>query len=252
MESTENLTLTYSILDTYAGLVGSGGPYTGRMQAIRTTNQIGYWRMGEAAGGVSLDLSPKSNLGAYTGVTLGQVGIGDGLTCPLFDGANDYNNLLSAGLAADWDGDEFTIAGWLKVSAGGIWTDGLQHNVISIGVDANNLLYLCSAVGNNSFGFRFKSGGVDKTSHVTGVSSIGWLHAAMTISLVDDEKIVYWEGMPYGAVQNGLGSWVGAPNMMLIGAGSTDPTQGWSGLQAHWMMWDCALTQAEVLRSATR
>jgi hypothetical protein len=252
MESTENLTLTYSILDKFAGLNGGGGPYTGRMQAIRTANQIGYWRMSEAAGGVSLDLSPKSNLGAYTGVTLGQAGVGDGLTCPLFDGNNDYNNLDSVGFAADWDGDEFTVAGWLKVSAGGIWTDGLQHNALTISVDANNLLYLCSAVGNNSFGFRFKSGGVDKTSHVTGIVSTGWLHAAMTVSLTADEKIVYWDGLKSGNIGTGLGSWVGAPGTAIIGAGSLDPFQPWDGWQAHWLIWNCALTPAEVLRSATR
>ncbi|MFV1969356.1 MAG: hypothetical protein ACC628_28375, partial [Pirellulaceae bacterium] len=60
--------------------------------------------MWEASGSISDDLSPQGNDGAYTGVTLGQPGIGDGRTCPLFDGANDYNNIYSAALNTDFDG----------------------------------------------------------------------------------------------------------------------------------------------------
>ena len=245
------MTLSYKDLDKFAGLGGSGGSYTFRMQGLRTVNQIGYWRMKEAAGGVAFDLSPKNNLGAYTAVTLGEVGIGDGLTCPLFSPPNSYLDIHSAGFAADWDGNEFTVAGWLKVSAGAIWTDGLQHNVLSISVDANNLLYLCSAVGDNSFGFRFKSGGVEKTTHKVGITTTAWLHAALTVSLTDDKRIAYWNGFAVGE-ESGLGSWVGAPGTAVIGAGSVGPIQVWDGWEAHWMVWNCALTQSEVLKAATR
>lgn len=241
---------TYSFFDKYAGLSSGSGPYTPKVQGIQTADQIGYWRMNEAAGAVAIDLSPQANDGAYTGVTLGETGIGDGETCPLFDGANDFNEIQTAGFAADWDGNEFTIAGWLKVSGGGIWTDGLQHNAITIGGAGGNL-YICSAVGNNSVGFRLVSGGVDKTSHVSGQTSTGWIHAGMTVSATADEKIVYWNGLQYGVTMTGLGTWAGASTLGLIGAATDTPTAIWDGWLAHWIVLKQAISAAEMLQLAT-
>ena len=63
---------------------------------------IGFWPQNELSGGVSIDHSGLGHDGAYTGVTLGQAGVpGMGMTSPLFDGANDFNNIYSADLAND-------------------------------------------------------------------------------------------------------------------------------------------------------
>jgi hypothetical protein len=220
------------------------------MQGIQTADQIGYWRQTEAAGAAAIDLSPQANDGAYTGVTLGETGIGDGETCPLFDGANDFNEIQSVGFAADWDGNEFTIAGWLKVSAGGIWIDGLQHNAITISKDGNNQLYICAAVGNNTMGIRFVSGGVDKTSHLAGITSTGWLHVGLTVSETDDEKKTYLNGL-IKATENGLGSWVGDTALAIIGAANDTPAECWDGWLAHWIILKQAISAAEMLQMAT-
>ncbi len=39
---------------------------------------IAYWPLWEASGSVAFDLAGNALHGAYTGVTLGQVGVGDG------------------------------------------------------------------------------------------------------------------------------------------------------------------------------
>ena len=62
---------------------------------------IGFWLQNEAAGGVSFDHSGYGRDGAYTGVTLGQPGIGDGSTAAGYDGINDFNNIYSADLVND-------------------------------------------------------------------------------------------------------------------------------------------------------
>ena len=63
---------------------------------------IGFWPQNELSGGVSIDHSGLGHDGAYTGVTLGQPGVpGMGMTSPFYDGANDFNNIYSAGLAND-------------------------------------------------------------------------------------------------------------------------------------------------------
>ena len=66
--------------------------------------------MSEASGTDMIDAVAAHN-GTYTGVTLGQPGIGDGLTCPLFDGANDY----AIANHADFEGlTAFTFGGWFR------------------------------------------------------------------------------------------------------------------------------------------
>lgn len=62
---------------------------------------IGFWLQNEAAGGVSFDHSGYGRDGAYTGVTLGQPGIGDGSTAAGYDGINDFNNIYGADLVND-------------------------------------------------------------------------------------------------------------------------------------------------------
>lgn len=242
---------TYSILDKFAGLASGSGPYTPKVQGIQTADQIGYWRMNEAAGAYAFDLSPQINDGDYTAVTLGQEGIGDGETCPLFDGATSYLSIPSAGYGADWNGNEFTIAGWLKVSGVEVWTDGSQNNAITLAADADNLLYLCKSVGDNVFGFRFKSGGVEKTSHVVTVNPTDWFHVAMTMSLTDDARITYWNGLKYGPTLTGVGEWVGVPGDAIIGAANDTPLSVWDGWMAHWLIWKRVLNAAEVLQLAT-
>jgi len=63
---------------------------------------VGFWPQNEKSGLVSLDHSGLGYHGAYQGVDLGQAGVpGMGMTCPFYDGVNDYNNIYTAGLAND-------------------------------------------------------------------------------------------------------------------------------------------------------
>ncbi len=92
-------------------------------QKVRQTapaNLIGYWPMWEPSGSTSFDISNEGNDGAYTGVALGSQGIGDGRSSPTFDGTNDFNNVYSAGLAAD---DLLSNSGFETAGGGGadIW-----------------------------------------------------------------------------------------------------------------------------------
>lgn len=79
-----------------------GISYIDKVLGIEPANLVGLWPQNESSGSVSLDKSVHRHHGAYTGVTLGQPGVpGMGYTSPLYDGANDYNNIYSAGLAND-------------------------------------------------------------------------------------------------------------------------------------------------------
>src|SRR3990170_2464169 len=116
-------------------------PYYQKVLRTQRDYLLVYWMQAEGSGSVALDTSGNSRTGAYTGVDLGQPGIGDGRTCPWFDGANDYVNTYTASLANAYNKDELTFAAWGKVNSAGIWTDGASRRIVYIGsVEGNQWL----------------------------------------------------------------------------------------------------------------
>ena len=75
--------------------------YTGKIQAL---GPIAYWPLSEASGTTIVDASGNARNGAYTAVTLGQAGIGDGRTSASFDGSTSFGDLYSASLAGAFNG----------------------------------------------------------------------------------------------------------------------------------------------------
>ena len=101
--------------------------YYEKVLGIQSANMLAYWPVWEASGAVADNIEgTAARDGAYTGVDLGQPGIGDGNTCPWWDGANDYCNIYSTSLRDAFNGAEGTIACWAKVNSAAVWTDGLN------------------------------------------------------------------------------------------------------------------------------
>ncbi len=79
-----------------------GDSYLRKVRRTEPAHLVGAWLQNEPGGAVSFDHSGRGHHGAYTGVALGQPGVpGMRMTSPLYDGANDYNDIYSAGLAND-------------------------------------------------------------------------------------------------------------------------------------------------------
>lgn len=226
--------------------------YAGKVLTTESGNLIGYWIMDEASGAIAIDSSPEGNDGAYTGVTLGQPGIGDGRTCPLFDGANDFNNIYSAAFNADFDGDELTLAGWLRVNNVGVWTDGVQRYGIHLRNNAANRSYLAKSSVNNSWIWVHAGGGVNNNASVAGQTSTDWMHLALTVTDTGDEIRFYIDGSQIGATVNGVGTFVGNLNATLTAVGAVDivPNNVWDGLLAHWTVWTTVLTPTQIANLA--
>ena len=126
------------------GLFPSGAAYSKRIQEF-SGNLVAHWPLNERSGTVAYDLSGNGNDGAITGATLGQAGIGDGLTSQGFDGATSFIDIsaiasdlmLNGGFETAGAGDPDFWADWLE-SAG----DGALANegaVIHTGADAAKL-----------------------------------------------------------------------------------------------------------------
>lgn len=231
--------------------------YTDKVLGIETANMIAYWPMNEASGGVADNAEgTAARDGAYTGVTLGQTGIGDGETCPLFDGTNDYNNVYTTSFRDAFNGGEFTGAAWAKVSAAGVWTDSAEHMIFQYRVDNTNKVSIYKPTANNNLSFYYRAGGTIESHIKTDASSTGWMHLAITVSKtagVDGEVKYYYNGSAIGSTSTGLGTWAGAlaSTVTVIGASNLTPVSPWDGWLAHAAVWTKPLTSTQILSLAT-
>lgn len=224
--------------------------YTNKVVAL---SPIAYWPMAESSGSTALDASGNARNGAYTGVTLGQPGIGDGRTAAGFDGATSFNNIFSASLAGAFSGAAGTLALWAQVSGAGVWSDGTQRRFVRLNVDASNYVLIYRTAINNQIACEYSAGGTIKTRTISSISSTGWIHIAITWSASNDQVIAYLNGAQQGATLTGLGVFAGSlvSGSTVVGATTTVPALVWSGNLAHAAIFSSALSAAQVLSLAT-
>ena len=230
-------------------LLFSGNAALRYTRKVKDLGPIAYWPEGEPSGTVSLDESGNSaRNGVYTGVTLGNPGIGDGRTSAGFDGATSKNNIYSASLAAAFNGSESTVAGWAQVANAGVWTDATLRVIVALWVNGNNRAEIIKNTTNNQIVMVYDSGAVVQQFVIGSVSTLSPFHVALTWSKSADQAKAYLNGVQQGATQTGLGVWVGslAATTTVIGARTTTPTSVWSGSLAHLAVWNRALAAAEV------
>ena len=236
--------------------LGLGGPpwglgplslkYARKVLSVERASLISDLPLWEQAGSVARDFTGNGRNGASVGVTLGEPGIGDGRTSYGFDGANDYVNWYSAGLAAAFNGAEGTLGPmWFKMPAAA-WTDGLVR-ASNIGADGTNYVRLQKAAANGTVAFIYSAGTIQSRTK-SGLSTTDWFSMTITWKKSDDEVKPYWNGVQEGATLNGLGIWAGAPaaTRCVIGAALTTPTFPFLGNIQHVPLRNKALTPAQV------
>lgn len=226
--------------------------YSQRLKNLFGSSIVGYWRGNEEAGTVAVDYSGNGYNGVYTGVTLGQEGIGDGLTCPLYDGANDFTNIYSAGFAGAFNVNAGTHAIWLRMFNAAAWTDGTARAFFDIRADDTNRGTLLRSTVNNRLDFEYQAGGTLSQVVLSGMSSLDWMHIAFTWDTVADQFKAYFNGIQTGATQTGLGVWVGAlsSTRCTIGSYTTTPLAVTNGWLAHALDLNRVATPAEMAQAA--
>jgi hypothetical protein len=229
-----------------------GESYVDKVKGIDAANLIGYWPMNEASGGVAVDRSAEGNDGAYTGVALANAPGPDAKPCPWWDGANDYNDIYSAGFDGDFDGGEGTAMVWGKVNAVGVWTDAGTRYFFRIRVDANNNLSIQKAAANNRIMFVYKAGGTNEQQASEGHSETDWFHVAITWSATADKVHYYFNGSQDGLADTALGAWAGplSANDVLFGNQARGGASTWHGWLAHAAVWKVALPAAKIAKLA--
>jgi hypothetical protein len=226
--------------------------YTNKVKALAP---IAYFPQSESGGAVCLDESGFGRNGAYKAAgepLLGQAGIGDGRTCALYDGTNDFANIYTAGMASAFNGAEGAILIWSAGQA----SAGTAQRQISIQVDANNLARIRWNATNGAVTFDYIAGGTAKQVLASAVMAAGGALKAFGLSWSKgaDQMKAFVSGAQVGTTQTGLGTWAGALSITqcIIGGNNTTGTSApFTGYQAHAAIFARALSAAEVQSAAT-
>ncbi len=225
------------------------GPYFNRMKGLFGASIIAYWPLWETAGGSVYDQSGHGYTAAYSGPTLGQVGIGDGRKCPLFDGVNDSVNAYSAGFAGAFNGAEGSALFWFKMANAGVWTDGIDRRLFNFKVDNNNYLSVYKKNTDNLIYYeRLAQGGTWKgnSTNVYGTST-SWNHAALTWSESAAKFKSFANGTHIGTDIATNGVWTGLLAATLTQIGCSGVASYTSGYLAHFVFLNRPATSAEIL-----
>lgn len=245
-------TATWASSSAWGGIAAElkaevGSPYSDLVKATFGASLLAYWPLWEPSGTTATDISGNGRDGVYTGVTLGQTGIGDGRTAASLDGTTSYTNVYSTSLRDAFSAAAGTVMVWAKASGAGVWTDGIERRIINLSVNSSNRVYITKNTASNSLTLLYAAGGTAKSRTLT-ISSIEWNCFVITWDKAADEVKAYLNGVQQGATLTALGTWAGvlASTTTVIGASATTPTLLWSGSEAHVTLGNRALTAAEV------
>jgi hypothetical protein len=222
--------------------VGSEAEYA---QRVKATGPIAYWPLWDTVGTLSSDITGNLRGGVYTGVTLGQSGIGDGATSALFDGINDYDNILSASLAAAFSGAEGSLQLWWQHDPAAHNDAVLRRMFIAL-VDGTNFLIAAKTGVDGNVQVDYQAGGVSE-QHSLAVAAHRTVFSALHVTWSkSNERITYYDDGSQIGQDLTLGVWAGVPVTMVIGATSTVPANPYYGRLAHVALWDKELSGPTV------
>lgn len=228
-----------------SGLSGLGEDYKQRVLATQPSNLVAYYMLNESSGTTIADSSGNARNGTATGFDWGQTGSGDGRTAAGLDGTNDKGDVFSTSLRDAFSSQSGSTGVWFKPAAG-VLTDGTVRYLVNWRADGNNRVSIRRTATNNGFAIEYVAGGTTKSS-TPAITSTDWTHLGITWDKAADEVWTYLNGFKINAnALTGLGTWVGALAVALIGANSTTPTNVFSGSECHIPLWSVALSPAEM------
>lgn len=231
---------------------GQSAPMSARILGTQAASLIGYWKLNEPSGTTADDVSTTNADGTYSGTfTLGQTGIGDGLTSTLFDGTSGRVSLATPLTSIDTaigDKSKGTLFAWVKVASAGVWSDATIRGIVHLGADASNRFFINKNNTTNELAFSHRAGATVKTVTTT-LSTTAFFSVALTWDKVADEVKAYVNGAQVGTTQTALGVFAGtlASGFSAIGDSSSAGSQPFSGNLAHVAAWKVALTATELL-----
>lgn len=230
------------------GQMGDGQTYEQKIRNLFGSALVGYWPLWEASGAVAADISGNGYNGAYSNVTLGQAGIGDGRTSANFDSGNPrYVNINAA--IPGINTAEGALSFFMK-QASGFWSDTTIKYIFRLYVDASNYIACFKTNATGSLEFHYVAGGVDKVVYF-GSLATDWAQYDCSWSKSGNVMSVYQNGSLIGSA-TGLGNWAGTlgANTTIICAQNKFNDSPFFGNSCHWRLMNRPITAAEALTAS--
>lgn len=204
---------------------------------------IAYWPLWEASGLTAKDISGNGNDGTYANVTLGQEGIGDGRTCPLFNGTSSYISIGSAGLNSVFSGALGAVMIWCKVFNAAVWADSAYRRAIALQADSDNNITLHKSDTEDQLALIYEAGGTQEQHRPSLSAPTDWFQIIMTWDKAGD-KVEWFHNGSSLATSDTLGLYAGALSAddCAIGARNVTPSQLWKGYLVHAALFDTVIT----------
>ncbi len=173
------------------------------------------------------------------------------LWCPPVNGGVCYFDAMELRRMDGFLGDQGTIIVPAQVANVGVWTDGIARQIIQVGVDGPNYLFIRKTGNNNEIQFHYRAGGILELQVTAGLANIDFASYGMTWDVAagaTGEVRYYIRGVPSGAMDVGLSTWVGdlSNTQVVIGASTTVPANVWSGNIGPVPVWNKALTADQM------
>lgn len=219
--------------------------YTGKvMDIVGSGSVVAYWPLSELSGSVADNLEgTAARDGAYTGVTLGQPGIGDGGTCPLFDGINDYVSVILASGVFPLAEGTFMI--WAKVYDASVWTDATYRHAFTAEYSSKNVSNIHKLSNNNQL-LWYRKANDNLDSRQAGYTDVDWMFLLYTFSVANNQFIAYKDGVQVGAIVTDVAARVEGATGTFIGSKNAS-AYFWYGWLAHALVANRPLVAAEAL-----
>jgi hypothetical protein len=162
-----------------------------------------------------------------------------------FDGTNDYINIYSTNLASLFSGNSGTVTAWFRVGDG-VWGDGVQHQVLTIGADVNNMITIRKA-SDGSLNTLYTAAATNETSLDCALTDTGYIFVAMSWDQTAGKVVHYCNGL-ITDTDTALGTYTGAlsSTRATIGAHTTGATYPWKGDIDDLRIYNYVRTPAQV------
>jgi hypothetical protein len=234
------------------GLIGAGGakPLISLLQEYADSESGVYWGVQDSNS--TCVAYPNTALnGTHTGVTLQQTGPA-GTLAGLYDGSNDYTDVITAGLQSLFDPTIGSIVLFARMANAGVWTDTVPRVMLAFTADAQNYVQIRRWSTDGLIKFRYEANNIEEVVDDTTLNgSTNDFALGITWDTSADggngEFKAYCNGSQVGATLAIGGVWAGTLASATIGALNTTPSVVHNGYLSNVLYVPVVFSAAQML-----
>jgi len=221
-------------------------PYIDKVRQLDPDNLVRLFPFDERSGASARDISPNGRTGTYNGVSLMDDIQPSGFNAGLYDGINDYTDIISD-LNTDWsvaDREKGTIMMWLKKD----WSQADKQSALHLIADGNNQIQPFTDPAGGTLHLWSNIGGTVQSVGVS-VSGTGWHCFVMTWDTTigaGDFVEGFKDGVSQGTSTGARSNWSGSLAKALLGIDQNLSKWEWDGHIGITAIWKDVLSDADI------